>query len=111
MIFKHIGCCCKMHQGLACLSSQSHFYGHSGKYSCFCADAESLGQMLADLSSLYNGQGLPQKQETRLGMQQIISKTAGLLSSDAEASGLFLHLKLLWHHVLYLLKCIKVQLC
>ncbi|KAL0048306.1 hypothetical protein WJX82_000471 [Trebouxia sp. C0006] len=50
------------------------------------ADAESLGQMLADLSSLYNGQGLPQKQETRLGMQQIISKTAGLLSSDAEAS-------------------------
>ncbi|DBA78298.1 TPA: hypothetical protein ACH3X2_008245 [Trebouxia sp. C0005] len=32
--------------------------------------------MLADLSSLYNGQGLPQRQETRLGMQQIISKAA-----------------------------------
>ncbi|KAL0043003.1 hypothetical protein WJX79_006544 [Trebouxia sp. C0005] len=51
------------------------------------ADAESLGQMLADLSSLYNGQGLPQRQETRLGMQQIISKAAGLLSSEAQSSG------------------------
>jgi len=63
------------------------------------------------LSSLYKGQGLPQRQETRLGMQQIISKAAGLLSSEAQPSGLFLSLKLLWHHVLYLPKRIKVQLC
>ena len=51
------------------------------------ADAESLGQLLSDLATLYRGQSLAPRQQTRLGMQQIIAQAAGLLPNAISNEG------------------------
>ena len=54
---------------------------------CLLVDGESLGQMLADLATLYRAEALSPREETRLGMQQIIAQAAGLLSPGSSITG------------------------
>lgn len=72
---------------------------------CICAyaDGEALGQMLADLSTLYKKQHVPIRQESRLGMQQYIGRAAGLLSEDASHSGVCQ----MWHECIIQLLCAR----
>lgn len=52
-----------------------------------CIDGEALGQVPRDLALAYNGEPIPAREETRLIMQHIISRAAGLQSSTAMPSG------------------------
>lgn len=51
------------------------------------ADAQSLGQILQDLSRAYHEQEVPCRQESRLKWQQFLGQSAGFLSSTAHPSG------------------------